>query len=159
MSDPAVPDGQTPQPEQRMPTSQPILLRALRWGAIATVVLVAGFAGIGYLVGGTPALIGGGMGAAFAGVFLVLTVGSIAFANRFIGSDLFVPMFFGIVLGTWIVKFIGFIVVLLLLRGQPWLDPLAFFIGLLSGVLVSLVIDVLVVAKSRMPVITDPSTD
>lgn len=154
-----MPEGQPAHPERRLPTSQPLLLRAVRWGAIATVTLVLVFGGGGYLIGGAPAMIGGAMGAAFSGVFLILTVGSIAFANRFIGSDLFVPMFFGIVLGTWIFKFVGFIVVLLLLRGQPWLDPLAFFLGLLTGVLVSLVLDVLVVVKSRMPVISDPTTD
>ena len=154
-----MPEGQSVHPERRLPTSQPLLLRAVRWGAIATVVLVVVVGGGGYLIGGTPAMVGGAMGAAFSGVFLILTVGSIAFANRFIGSELYVAVFFSIVLGTWLLKFIGFIVALLLLRNQVWLDPIAFFVGLLAGVLVSLVLDVLVVVKSRMPAISDPTTD
>ncbi|QBE50370.1 3-oxoacyl-ACP reductase [Leucobacter triazinivorans] len=139
-----------------MPTSQPVLLRALRWGILATIALVVVFGGIGWLVAEGRGLTGGAMGAAFAGVFLLLTVGSIAFANRFVDSPVYVPVFFGIVMGAWLVKFIGFIVALLILRGQPWLDPRMFFFGLLAGVIVSLVIDVLVVTKSRIPYVSDP---
>jgi uncharacterized membrane protein YhdT len=139
-----------------MPTSQPILLKALRWGILATILLVLLFGGIGWLVTEDRGMTGGAMGAAFAGIFLMLTVGSIAFANRFVESPIYVPIFFGIVMGAWLVKFIGFIVALLILRGQPWLDPRMFFFGLLAGVIVSLVIDVVVVTKSRLPYVSDP---
>ena len=43
-------------------------------------------------------------------MFLSITALSILIANRFIGSDLFVGLFFGIVLGGWIVKFVLFLV-------------------------------------------------
>ncbi|WP_449277597.1 3-oxoacyl-ACP reductase [Leucobacter sp. GX24907] len=142
-----------------MPVSQPALVKALWWGIGATVLLLLVWGGIGFLVAGREGLTGGTLGAAFAGIFTLLTVGSIAFANRFIESDLYIPMFFGIVLGTWILKFIGFIIAILLLRGQPWLDPLMFFLALVSGVLVSLVIDVVVVARSRIPVISPRFTE
>lgn len=141
--------------EPQTPSSQPVLLRALKWGAIATAALLVVCGGIGYLVAGQPGLVGGVLGAAFAGFFLGLTVGSIAFANRFIASPIFVALFFAIVLGTWIFKFIIFIVLALTLRDQPWLDPKVLFLSLVAGVLVSLVIDVLVVTKSRMPYVSD----
>jgi hypothetical protein len=121
-----------------------------------TILLVLLFGGIGWLVTEDRGMTGGAMGAAFAGIFLMLTVGSIAFANRFVESPIYVPIFFGIVMGAWLVKFIGFIVALLILRGQPWLDPRMFFFGLLAGVIVSLVIDVVVVTKSRLPYVSDP---
>lgn len=152
----AAPEAQGPP---QMPVSQPALVRALRWGIGATILLLIVFGGIGFLVSGQEGLVGGALGAAFAGVFTLLTVGSIAFANRFIASDLYIPLFFGIVLGTWIFKFIAFIVAILLLRGQPWLDPLLFFLALVGGVLVSLVIDVVVVARSRIPVISPRFTE
>ncbi|MBK0418440.1 3-oxoacyl-ACP reductase [Leucobacter sp. CSA1] len=139
-----------------MPTSQPILLKALRWGVLASVLLVILFGVIGWLVSGRTGLIGGVMGAGFAGVFLALTIGSITFANRFIGSDMYVVAFFGIVMGSWVVKFVAFIVAAVLLRDQPWLNPTVLFLGVISGVVVSLIIDVVVVAKSRIPVISDP---
>lgn len=147
-----------PAPEstdRRMPSSQPILLRALRWGIVSTLLLIAVFGLIGWLVAGSPGLVGGVIGAAFSGLCLGLTIGSITFANRFVQSDLYVAVFFGIVLGTWLLKFIAFIVAVLFLREQPWLDPMMFFLALLSGVLVSLVIDVLVVTKSRMLYVSD----
>lgn len=141
----------------QLPSSQPLLLRALRLGALMTVVLIIVFAVVGWFVAGSPGLVGGVIGAGSAGIFLALTVGSIAFANRFVASEVFVGIFFGIVLGTWLFKFILFIVAALLLRGQPWLDPLMFFLALLAGVISSLVIDVLVVTKSRMPYVSDAS--
>ncbi|WP_053384486.1 ABC transporter permease family protein [Leucobacter celer] len=155
MSNPATPESFEQEPSP-MPTSQPILLKALRWGILATILLVLLFGGIGWLVTEDRGMTGGAMGAAFAGIFLMLTVGSIAFANRFVESPIYVPIFFGIVMGAWLVKFIGFIVALLILRGQPWLDPRMFFFGLLAGVIVSLVIDVVVVTKSRLPYVSDP---
>ncbi|GAB2550222.1 3-oxoacyl-ACP reductase [Leucobacter ruminantium] len=152
MSDPSMPDP-VEKPAIAMPTSQPVLMRALRWGLVVTAVLVAAFAGIGWLVSGAPGLIGGVIGTAMGGFFLVLTVGSIAFANRFIESPSYLALFFAIVLGSWILKFVIFIVTSLLLRDQPWLDPVILFIGIVAAVLVSLVIDAVVIAKSRIPVI------
>lgn len=153
-----VPNAAAPEAgaERRMPSSQPVLLRALRWGALATFVLLVVCGGVGWLVAQGPGLVGGVLGAVFAGVFLGLTVGSIAFANRFIESDLYVGLFFAIVLGTWILKFILFIVMAVTLREQPWLNPQVLFLSLVAGVIVSLVIDVLVVAKSRLPYVSDP---
>lgn len=142
-----------------MPSSQPILLKALKWGVAASLVLIIAFAIIGWLVSEQRGLVGGVMGAGFAGVFLALTIGSITFANRFIGSDIYVMAFFGIVMGSWLLKFIAFMVAAVLLKDQPWLDPTILFIGVISGVIVSLVVDMVVVTKSRLPVISDPSLD
>lgn len=139
----------------QMPTSQPVLLRALRWGLLATLLLLIICGGIGWAIAGSPGLVGGVLGAAIAGVFFGLTVGSIAFANRFISSEIYLILFFAIVVGGWLLKFILFIVAALLLRDQPWLDPKILFFSLIAGVLVSLAIDAFVMLKSRIPVIAD----
>jgi hypothetical protein len=55
-------------------------------------------------------------------VFLGFTAGTILIANRWYGDPLYVPIFFGAVMGGWL-KFVVFLVVLFLLRGQPWLNP------------------------------------
>ena len=154
-----VPDPSAQSAERRMPSSQPILIKALKWGVAASIVLILVFAIIGWLVAGERGLIGGAMGAAFAGIFLAMTIGSITFANRFIGSDFYVMAFFSIVMGTWLLKFIAFIVAAVLLKDQPWLNPTLLFLGVVAGVLVSLVIDVVIVTKSRLPVVSDPSID
>ncbi|MGO3147615.1 MAG: 3-oxoacyl-ACP reductase [Leucobacter sp.] len=140
----------------QMPVSQPVLLKALRWGVIITLALIVVFAGIGWLVSGSEGLIGGVIGTAMGGLFLGLTVGSIAFANRFVESPSYIVMFFAIVMGSWILKFVIFIVLLIVLRDQPWLDGYVLFFGLLASVLAALAIDVVVITRSRMPVIQLP---
>lgn len=135
-----------------MPTSQAVFLRALRWGIIMTVVLIAAFAGIGWLVAEGPGLVGGVIGTGVGGLMLLLTVGSIAFANRFIESPAYIAVFFGIVLGSWVIKFIIFIVLVVLLRDQTWLDTKVMFLGLIASIVLSLVLDVLLVTKSRIPI-------
>ncbi|MGJ0203750.1 3-oxoacyl-ACP reductase [Leucobacter sp. gxy201] len=152
MSDSVTPEAEGAAKPQ-MPTSQPVLLRAMKWGIVVTVVMVLAFALIGWAVAGSPGLVGGVIGSAFGGFFLLLTIGSIAFANRFIDSPNYLGLFFGIVLGGWVLKFVIFIVVSLLLRDQPWLDPVILFIGIVASVLVSLAIDSVIVAKSRIPVV------
>lgn len=138
-----------------MPTSQPVLLKALRWGAIATLVLLLICGGVGWLIDGSPGLIGGVIGAAIAGLFLGLTVGSIAFGNRFINHPNYLAIFFAIVVGGWVLKFVAFIVAALLLRDQPWLNPQILFFSLIAGVLVSLVIDAFVMLSSRIPILPE----
>jgi len=65
-----------------------------------------------------------------------------------------VPVFFGIVLGGWLLKFVVFIVVLLVLRDQPWIQPTVFFVAIVAGVLASLVIDVVVLTRMRIPTVS-----
>lgn len=156
MTAPAQPESENLGPRP-MPASQPIFLRALRWGVISTLILIVLFAGIGWLVDGSRGLVGGVIGAGIGGVLLALTVGSIAFANRYIDSPSYIVIFFGIVLGSWVVKFIGFIVAAVLLRDQPWLNPTVLFFGIVAGVLVSIAIDVIVVSKSRIPIVSAAS--
>ena len=63
--------------------------------------------------------------------------------------------FFGIVMGAWLLKFVLFIVLAVVLRDQPWIDPTVLFVTLVAGVIGTLVIDLVVVAKSRMPYVSD----
>jgi hypothetical protein len=42
-----------------------------------------------------------------------------------------------------------------LLRAADWLNPMVLFLSLVAGVMASLVVDVLVVARSRMPYASD----
>jgi len=88
-------------------------------------------------------------------VFLAITATSILLANRFAGSDLFVGLFFGIVLGGWLLKFVLFIVLAVVLRDQPWITPTVLFLSLVVGVIGSLAVDVIVVFRSRVPYASD----
>ncbi len=151
------------QPD-RTPTSNPVLRRALVWGAVLAAVIAVVGGVIGFAVAGVEGLVSALLGTLMAVVFMGITAASILLANRFAGSDIFVGAFFGIVLGGWLLKFVIFIILMVLLRGADWIDPVVVFLSIVAGVIGSLVVDVLVVARSRLPYASDtqlppPPTD
>lgn len=136
-------------------SSTPVLRTTLLWSAVATAALAVVGAVIGFLVGGPEGLWSALIAVMLSAVFLGLTGSSILFANRWFGDPLYVPIFFGSVMGAWLVKFVLLIVVLFVLRGQPWLNQGVFFVALVISVVVSLVIDVLVMTRMRIPHASD----
>ncbi|MEZ3156272.1 hypothetical protein AB1K56_05010 [Microbacterium sp. BWR-S6Y] len=143
-------------PAPRRPlSSTPVLRTALVWGGIVTAVLLVVGAVVGFAVGGA-----GGLGSALSGVavsaiFLAVTATSILVANRWFGDPLYVPIFFGIVLGGWLLKLILFIVAIVVLRGQGWVDPVVFYVALVVSVIASLAVDVVVLLRMRIPSVSD----
>lgn len=144
------------------PLSSTRVLRAtLMWSAVVTAVLAVVGAIIGYLVAGGPGLASALAGIILTAVFLGITGASILVANRWYGDDLYVPLFFGIVLGGWFLKFVVFIVVLIVLRHQPWITPTVFFVAVVASIVAGLVIDVITMVRMRVPTVdtrlpTDP---
>lgn len=136
-------------------SSTPILRTVLVWSGSVTAALAVVGAIVGYLVAGTTGMWSALVGVLVAAVFLGITGASILIANRWYGNDLYVPVFFGIVMGGWILKFIVFILILLLLRGQPWIEPAVFFVALVASVLASLAVDVVVMLRMRVPHVSD----
>jgi hypothetical protein len=114
----------------------------LALGVLAAVGFGVAFGGAGV----TSAIVGSVLAAGFLG----LTAASVLIAQRF---DMVV--FFAIVMGAWILKFALFLLAVVLLRDQPWINTVSLFVTLIGGVIVSLVTDVVVVAKSRMPFASD----
>ena len=137
------------------PTSNPVLRRALIWGGLlaGVILIVAGV--LGLVFAGVEGLVSAIVGTVMAVVFMAITAASILLANRFAGSDVFVGAFFGIVLGGWLLKFVLFIVLVVVLRDAPWLNGTVLFLSIVAGVIASLVVDVLVVARSRLPYASD----
>ena len=136
-------------------SSTPILRRTLAWSAAAAVVLALIAGGIGYAVDGTDGLWSGLIGVLLAFVFLAITAGSILFANRWFGDPIYVQLFFAIVLGGWLLKLGVFLVVMIVLSGQPWIAPLVFFLSIVAGVVLSLVVDMIVLMRMRLPHVSD----
>lgn len=140
---------------QAAPSSTPVLKDVLKYGLIlAAVIAVVGMV-LGGVFAGWTGVTSALIGTAMAAVFLSITALSILIANRFIGSDLFVGLFFGIVLGGWILKFVLFIVLAVVLRDQPWISPVVLFLSLIAFVIGSLILDVVVVARARIPYVSD----
>lgn len=138
-------------------SSTPLLRTALVWSGIVALVLAVVGAVVGLLVAGGPGLWSALVAVLMAAVFLAFTIVSILIANRFYGDPLYVPIFFGAVMGGWILKFVVFLVVLFLLRDQPWLTPMVFLVALVVSIVASLVVDVVVMMRMRMPAVSDAS--
>jgi len=136
-------------------SSTPILRRTLTWSAGAALVLALVAGGIGYAVDGTNGLWSGLIGVLLAFLFLGITAGSILFANRWFGDPIYVQLFFAIVLGGWLVKLGLFLVIMIVLSGQPWISPLVFFLSIVAGVVLSLVVDAIVLLRMRLPHVSD----
>lgn len=143
-----------PAPARR-PLSTPILAAALRWSAFVTVPLAVLAAVAGWLAAGGDGLWSALSGVLVGALFLAITALSILIANRWFGDPLYVPIFFGIVLGGWILKLVVFIVVLLVVRTAEWLVPPAFFLALVAAVLAALAVDVIVMLRMRLPYASD----
>lgn len=139
------------------PTSQPLLRRALILSGAASVVLALLSGTVGFLIAGVEGLVSALTGTLLALIFMGITALSIMVANRYTTSEFAVVIFYALVLGSWLLKFVVFIITALVLREQPWIEPKVFFVALIVGVIVSLVIDVLVVVRSRMPYVSDPA--
>jgi hypothetical protein len=132
-----------------------MLIRALRDGTIfaLAVAVIGGI--VGWLVAGAPGLFGGLLGAALAAVFLGLTAVSILVGGRAAQGDLTSPVFFGVVLGTWVLKILLFVVFAFWLRAQSWIDGRVFFAVVIIAVIGSLVLDLLAFIRTRVPYVSD----
>ncbi|MEO7123134.1 MAG: hypothetical protein ABI400_08480 [Lacisediminihabitans sp.] len=128
----------------------PVLKKILRWGGLLALVLAVVGSVVGYLVAEWTGVAGALVGTAMAVVFLAITALSILIATRF-----GLVAFFGIVMGAWILKFIVFLVLVFLLKDQPWIQPTVMFLCLIVAVVGTLVVDVVVIARSRMPYVSD----
>lgn len=128
----------------------PILRRALIFGALFAVVLGMVGSVVGYFAAGGAGVASALIGAAMAAVFLGITALSILLASRY---DILA--FFGIVMGAWLLKFVLFMILAFALRDQPWIDATVMFLTLVAGVIGTLVVDVVVVAKSRLPYVSN----
>lgn len=131
--------------------SAPILTRALVYGAVLTAVIAVLGSAIGYVVAGMPGLVSALIGAGLTAIFMAFTAVSILLASRATTDDPSSTLFFGIVLGAWLLKFIVFIAILLVLRAQPFLEPVVFFFAIIAAVIGSLVVDVLAFVRARVP--------
>ena len=122
-----------------------ILTEVLKYtGLLAIAIAVIG-GGLGYLFAGTDGLISALIGTVLAVLFASITAVSIIGAMRF---D--IAAFFGIVMGAWLLKIVVFIVILALLRDAPFVQTMVLFLTVIAGAVGTMLIDVIVVFKSRL---------
>lgn len=132
-------------------TPTPILRTALVYGAVLAAAIAVLGSVLGYLVAGTDGLYSALIGAGITALFMAFTAVSIIIAQRVTRDQPSIALFFGVILGAWFLKFVVFIVLVVLLRGAPFLDPMVFFVSVLAAVIGSLVVDMLAYVRSRTP--------
>lgn len=127
-----------------------ILTEVLRYtGLLAIAIAVIG-GGLGYLFAGANGLVSALTGTALAVLFASITAASILGAMRF---D--IAGFFGIVMGAWLLKIVVFIVILALLRDAPFVQTTVLFLTVIAGAVGTMLIDVIVVFRSRLGYVSD----
>lgn len=122
-----------------------VVIKAATGGAIAAgaIAVVGGI--IGVIAAGMPGLIGALIGAVVSCLFFAITAIVLGVtANK---SPVYMA---GMLLGSWLIKIILFIVVLTVLKGQTFYNQYVLYFCLVAGVIATLAIDVLVVRKSRI---------
>lgn len=136
-------------------SSNPLLWATVRWGAVVTVIVAVVGAISGYLVAGLDGLYSALLGVGLAGVFVMITALSMLFANRWFGTPSFTVVFFGVVLGAWLVKLVLFLVVLFIFAKQDWVQDMVFFVSIAVAILGSLVVDITVMSRMKLPYVSD----
>ena len=132
-------------------TYSPILTRALRYGGILTLAIAVVGSIIGWFVAGQAGLVSALIGAGITAIFMAFTAVSIMIASKVARTEESVMLFFGIILGSWLLKFVVFIFLMVILREAPFIDPIIMFVSILAAVIGSLVVDVLAYVRSRVP--------
>lgn len=136
-------------------TVSQIVKRALMAGAIVTALIAIVASTWGALVSELAGMWGALVGSALGFALLGLTPLSIIWGFKLGKGDLLSPGFFSAVLGVWLLKFVVFLAAVFWLGDQTWLDRTVLFVTIVAAVLAGLVIDLVVVARSRMPYVSD----
>jgi len=131
-------------------TAHDIFVKVLKFTAVLALVVAVVGGTIGYLVACPDGLASALVATAVAIVFSAITAASMVLAIRF---DLM--LFFGIVMGAWLLKLVIFIVALFALRDQPFIDPIVFYVTLIASIIGTFAIDAVVVLGSRVGYVSD----
>lgn len=138
-----------------MNTATPIFRRILIYGSILAVGIGVVGAILGGIFVGSSGVVSALVGTALAVVFMLVTAVTILVANKYATGATKIGAYFGIIMLGWLAKFILFIVLVLVLREQPWVHPTVLLLAIIAGVVGSLVVDLVVIAKSRLPHASD----
>ena len=136
-------------------TVSQIAKRALLAGVVVTAIIAIVAATAGALISDLAGMLGALVGAELGFALLGLTPLSIMWGFKLGKGDVLSPGFFSAVLGTWLLKFVVFLAAVFWLGDQEWLDRTVLFVTIVASVMATLVTDLVVVAKSRMPYVSD----
>jgi len=131
-----------------MPDSTATVFRkVIKYGAllIGGIAILAGL--LGYVLVGVTGLVSALIGAGMALLFVTFTALSV-----WLGGKLNLGGFYGVVLGGWLLKVGGFLVIVYLLKRAEFINGPTLFFTLVASILGSLAIDTMVFLKARLPI-------
>jgi len=126
---------------------------ALLLGGIVTLGIAVAGGAIGYWLVGPMGIWSALVGSAIAFVFMGITAGSILLGQKASGGSIASGVFFAIVLGSWLLKFVLFLVVAFAIRNSESLDTVIACSCVIAAVLGALVSDVIAISKARVPIV------
>lgn len=129
------------------------LRTALLIGGVVTLGIALVGGAIGYSLVGSTGIWSALVGSAVAFVFMGVTAGSILLGHKASGGSIASGLFFAIVLGSWLLKFVLFLVVAFAIRNSDALDPVIAFSCVIAAVLGALASDVIAIARARVPIV------
>jgi hypothetical protein len=127
----------------------------LVWSAIMSGVVLVVTGIIGVVVGGSAGLWSAVLGTVIGFLFPALTAATILFANRFFGTPNYLVIFVGVFMGVFLVKIVAFIVALKIVFGLDWVVSGVLYGALMATAIGSIVVDIAVIAKMRIPAVSD----
>jgi hypothetical protein len=125
--------------------------RTLRLAALGAVVLVAVAVPVGWAIAGMPGVWGAVLGVTVPVVFLGITATVALVTARLSPSTLGAA-----VLGSWLLKIVVLIVVLVVLDGRDFYSRGVFFVVFLLGTAGFLLVEAFVVVRTKVPYV-EPS--
>lgn len=125
-----------------------VFKKALIQGTILTLAVALVGSGIGYLIASVEGVVSALIGAALALVFTSLTA-----ISMLVGRKFSLAGFFGVVMGGWLFKLLGFAILVGFLKDAEFLNGPVLFFTVVAAVLGSLAIDSVAVLRARIPVV------
>lgn len=129
------------------------LRTALVLGGIVTLLIAVVGGGIGFALSGMTGLWSALVGSAMAFVFMGITAGSILLGQRLSGGSIASGLFFAVVLGSWLLKFVLFLVAAFAIRNSGMFDVVIAFGCVIAAVLGALASDVIAISRARIPIV------
>lgn len=140
-----------------MTTTVNLAAKAIRTSVIFGAIATAGIALVGGLVGfaveGWAGVLSALLGSTVAFLFMGVTALSITLGLKFSGGSLISGVFFGTVLGAWLIKFVLFLGAVYIIRNVADINPAIAFICVIFAVMAALISDVVAVSRARIPVV------
>jgi ATP synthase protein I len=121
-------------------------VQIVRGAALATLLTVPLAVLLGWLAAARAGAIGAGAGILLAAAFFSVTVVVVAAASR-VSNELMLPA----ALGVYLLKLVGLLVALVLLRGVTVMHRPSFALAVVAGTCVYLVAEVRMALRARIP--------